>query len=482
MNLRVLVLVALIVGGNAPGLVAQIERPNIVFAIADDWGWPHAGAYGDKGVNTPAFDRIAREGVLLENAYISSPSCTPSRGAIITGQQFWRLGPAGNLWSVWPPGFPEYPRLMAGEGYFVGSYRKGWGPGTYPHTTVSPAGKIYRNLGEFFKARPDGMPFCLWFGASDPHRPYELGSGVESGVTLDDVHLFEHFPDVKEVRSDVADYYFEVQRFDTDVGELLALLEASGDLDNTLIVMTGDHGMPFPRAKGNLYDSGARVPMAIRWPQRIPPGRTITDFVSTTDIAPTFLEAAGLAIPSRMTGRSLLSILSSRKDGRVSDDRDSVVFGRERHVVAQEAPDTGGYPARAIRTDRYLYIRNYKPNRWPAGTPDYGSAQEPNAWLADCDNSPTKWFLWTNRNDPKFRKYYDLAFGKRPAEELYDLETDPGQVVNVAGDPAFLPIRKSLAARLARVLLVMEDPRIEGRGDLFDVQPYLGGSPRFPDP
>lgn len=159
-----------------------------------------------------------------------------------------------------------------------------------------------------------------------------------------------------------------------------------------------------------------------------------------------------------------------------------MVFGRERHVVAQEAPDTGGYPARAIRTDRYLYIRNYKPNRWPAGTPDYGNAQAPNAWLADCDNSPTKWFLWTNRNNPKFRKYYDLAFGKRPAEELYDLETDPGQVVNVAGDPAFLQIRKSLAVQLAQALLAMEDPRLEGRGDLFDVQPYLGGSPRFPVP
>ncbi len=455
-------------------------RPNIVFAIADDWGWPHASAYGDKGVKTPAFDRLARDGVLLENAYISSPSCTPSRGAIISGQQFWRLGPAANLWSVWPSTEPEYPKLLAAEGYFVGSYRKGWGPGIHPSTAVSPAGRIYGSVGRFFQARPEGMPFCLWFGASDPHRPYAAGTGVESGLNLADVHLFEHFPDAEEVRSDVADYYFEVQRFDRDVAELLGLLQAMGELDNTLIVMTGDHGMPFPRGKGNLYDSGTRVPMAIMWRGTIPGGRTITDFVSTTDLAPTFLAAAGLEAPPEMTGRSLLPLLRSGRSGRVSPDRDFVLFGRERHVVAQQAPDLGGYPARAIRTDKFLYIRNYEPGRWPAGTPDYENAQAPRAWLADCDNGPTKWFLWQHRNDPGLKRYYELSFAKRPAEELYDLAQDPGQVVNVAGEPRHAATRKRLAARLAQELIAMEDPRLDGRGALFDAQPYLGGSPSFP--
>ena len=459
---------------------ASVDRPNLVFAIADDWGWPHASAYGDKGVKTPTFDRLAREGVLLEHAYVSSPSCTPSRGAIITGQQFWRLGPAGNLWSVWPSVFPEYPKLLAADGYFVGSYRKGWGPGIHPGTTVSPAGRIYATVGEFFEARPEGMPFCLWFGASDPHRPYKKGSGVAAGVKLEDVHLFEHFPDSEEVRSDVADYYFEVQRFDRDVGELVKLLEQTGELDRTLIVMTGDHGMPFPRGKGNLYDSGARVPMAIRWAAEIPGGRTVTDFVSTTDVAPTFLEAAGVAIPPQMTGRSLVSILRSGKSGRVDPDRDHILFGRERHVVAQEAPDMGGYPARAIRTDEFLYIRNYEPDRWPAGTPDYERAQVADAWLADCDNGPTKTFLWENRNDPAFKRYYDLAFAKRPAEELYDLRKDAGQVTSVVSEREYDQVRKRLAVRLAQGLMATGDPRIEGRGQLFDAQPYLGGSPRFP--
>ncbi len=461
-----------------PSLAA--DRPNIVLAIADDWGWPHAGAHGDEGVKTPTFDRLAREGVLIENAYISSPSCTPSRGAIITGQQFWRLGAAGNLWSVWPSQFPEYPKALAGDGYFVGSYRKGWGPGIYPDSSVTPAGKVYETVDAFFEARPKGMPFCFWFGASDPHRPYTPGTGVESGIPLDKVHLFEHYPDVEEIRSDVADYYFEVQRFDREVGALMALLEEMGELDNTLIVMTGDHGMPFPRGKGNLYDSGARVPMAIRWGDRAPGGRTVTDFVSTTDLAPTFLEAAGLAVPTEMTGRSLVGLLTSGKSGRVEADRDHIVFGRERHVQAQEDPISGGYPARAIRTDQYLYIRNFLPGRWPAGTPDYESAFAPNAWLADCDNSPTKWYLWQHRDDPKVKPYYELAFAKRPAEELYDLTQDPGQVRNIAGDPTHDQLRKRLGVRLFRALHAMDDPRVQGRGDMFDIQPYLGGSPRFP--
>ena len=478
MAARIVAVPALALLWAGPTIAA--ERPNIVFAIADDWGWPHASAYGDKAVKTPTFDRLAREGVLVEHAYVSSPSCTPSRGAIITGQQFWRLGPAGNLWSVWPSRFPEYPKMLAAEGYFVGSYRKGWGPGTHPDTQVAPAGRIYRSVEEFFESRPEGMPFCFWFGASDPHRPYRAGSGVGSGIELGDVHLFDHFPDAEEVRSDVADYYFEVQRFDREVGELVDLLEQAGELDNTLIVMTGDHGMPFPRGKGNLYDSGTRVPMAIRWSDGIPSGRSITDFVSTTDLAPTFLEAAGVTVPAAMTGRSLLPILGSAKDGRVSPDRDFVVFGRERHVVAQEAPDLGGYPSRGIRTDKFLYIRNYEPDRWPAGTPDHARAQVPNAWLADCDNGPTKWFLWANRDTPAIKRYYDLAFAKRPAEELYDLEKDPGQLQNVAGDPEYLRVRRELGARIARELIAAGDPRLEGRGSMFDAQPYLGGSPTFP--
>lgn len=458
----------------------QAAPPNIVFAIADDWGWPHAGAYGDAGLRTPTFDALARDGALFENAYVSSPSCTPSRGAIVTGQHFFRLEAGGNLWSHWPDRFAEYPQLLGTNGYHVGSFRKGWGPGKHQGREDNPAGRRYASVDDFFASRADGQPFAFWFGASDPHRPYEVGSGAADGIDPENVHLFGHYPDATEVRSDVADYYFEVQRFDREVGELLERLEEMGELENTIVVMTGDHGMPFPRSKGNLYDSGARVPLVVRWTARFSGGHTLTDFVSLTDLAPTFLEAAGLDVPAQMTGRSLLPLLDEESSGRVDPQRHVVVFGKERHVPAQAAPDAGGYPMRGLRTDDFLYIHNAQPDRWPAGTPDHKKAYSENGWLADCDNGPTKTFLWEHRDDPELRLYYDLAFAKRPEHELYDLRQDPDQVTNVADNPDYLEVVDELAQQLRRVLESSNDPRALGLGDFFDQQEYLGSAPKWP--
>ena len=186
------------------------------------------------------------------------------------------------------------------------------------------------------------------------------------------MHLFGHFPDDPVVRSDVADYYFEVQRFDRDVARLMEQLEAIGELDNTLLVVTGDHGMPFPRCKGNVHDSGARVPLAARWGDRLVAGQTVDDLVSLIDVAPTFLEAAGLEVPSQMTGRSLLPLMTRIGEEdflRTMEFRDRVLIGRERHVPCQEAPLMGGYPVRALRTMDHLLVHNLFPDRWPAGDP-----------------------------------------------------------------------------------------------------------------
>ena len=160
----------------------QADRPNILFCIADDWGWPHAGAYGDPVVQTPTFDRVAREGALFEHAYVSSPSCTPSRNAILTGQHFWRLGPGANLWSWLEVEHPVYPLLLQEAGYHVGHWRKSWGPGRLAlggYEGEHPAGKGYREgFAAFLEQRPEGAPFCFWLGAWDPHRGYEKGHDV----------------------------------------------------------------------------------------------------------------------------------------------------------------------------------------------------------------------------------------------------------------------------------------------------------------
>ena len=461
----------------------RAQRPNILFAIADDWGGPHAGAYGDPVVKTPAFDRLASEGVLFTHAYVTSPSCTPSRNSILTGQYHWRLGPGASLWSTLDPATPVYPLLLQKAGYHVGSWRKSWGPGRLTGWKTPPAGKVYRRgFGEFLAARPKDTPFCFWLGAYDPHRGYALHSGAKSGMDLAKIKLFGCFPDSMAVRGDVADYYFEVQRFDRDVGNAIKTLEEIGELENTLVVVTGDNGMPFPRCKSNLYDSGVRVPLAIRWGSKIKKaGRTVRDFVSLSDLAPTFLQIAGLEIPKVMTGKSLVNLLTSEKEGIVEPDRRAfVLHGKERHVPGQEG-HKGGYPSRAIRSHAFLYIRNFQPDRWPAGTPNYEKAAIPGAWLADCDNSPTKTYITENKDkDKHHRRLWELSFGLRPAEELYDCKKDPEQLNNLAADPAYAEIKKKLAAQLMDNLKATGDPRVLGSGDRFDGYPYLGGAPKHP--
>jgi arylsulfatase A-like enzyme len=460
-----------------------LQQPNIVFAIADDWGWPHAGVYGDPVVQTPAFDRVANEGVLFNHAYISSPSCTPSRNAILTGQYHWRLGTGANLWSTLDPAIPVYPLLLEDAGYQIGHYRKSWGPGKLDGWDKHPVGEMYeQGFEDFLAKRDESKPFCFWLGTSDPHRPYEAGTGEQSGMDLDKIKMFGCFPDVPLVRSDVADYYYEVQRFDTLVMNAIRSLEKIGQLENTIIVVTGDHGMPFPRCKSNNYDSGARIPLAIRWGSGIKsPGRIIDDFASMVDIAPTFLEMAGVAIPEVVTGRSLAGLLRSHKQGIVEPDhRGYVLHGKERHVPGQEG-NLGGYPCRAIRNHNFLYILNFKPDRWPAGTPDTDKAFLPQFWLADCDNGPTKTYMVNNRDkDDQHRFLYELAFGKRPAEELYDCRKDPEQLLNLANDPAYADIKESMAELLMEQLDLTADPRVTGGGDKFDEYPYLGGGPKAP--
>ncbi len=478
-----LCLTVIAVTGSSNALAADAVRPNILFAIADDWGWPHASAYGDPVVKTPTFDRIANEGVLFHHAYVSSPSCTPSRNAILTGQWHWRLGAAGNLHSVFPDRLTTYVEILKKAGYTVGVSGKGFGPGRPETKGRELVGRKYRRFDQFLANREEGKPFCYWLGSSDPHRGYDKGSGERSGMDLSKIKLSACFPDHPEIRGDVADYYFEVQRFDRLVGSALKSLEATGELDNTIVFMTGDHGMPFPRGKSNLYDSGTRVALAARWPAGgVKAGREVQDFVSLTDLAPTFLEVANVSVPKEMTGKSLVKVLKSAGSGRIESSRDHVLIGKERHVPSQEAPDMGGYPGRGIRTDEYLYIRNFEPNRWPNGTPNYQRAAFPGAWFGDTDNGPTKTYMVENRDkDETHRRLYDLAFGKRPAEELFDLKSDPDQLKNVAADPAYAAIKKKLSMALTDELRETLDPRIIGGGEKFDLYPYLGGAPRHPD-
>ncbi len=466
----------------------QNDRPNILFAIADDWSWPQTKSDNYGFINTPNFDNVVQEGVIFTNAYVTSPSCTPSRGSILTGQWHWRLEQGANLWSTLDPKFKVYPDILEKGGYFVGYTGKGWGPGDWKVSgrTRNPAGPEYnkirlkppttgisnvdyaKNFEEFLKEKPAGKPFCFWYGAFEPHRIYELGSGLKEGKKLSDVTVPSCLPDVTDVQSDLLDYAVEVEWFDKQLGLMIRKLKDLGLFENTIIVVTGDNGLPFPRCKSNIYEMGTHVPLAIEWPARMKQNRSIEDFVSLEDLAPTFLAAAGITPPKAMTGRSIMNLILSNKSGKIDTTRNFVLTGKERHTPAQADLKTG-YPMRAIRTSKYLYIRNFTPERWPAGIENH-----PVLPFYDIDGSPTKTYMMDHRNDPDCKHLFELSFDKRPMEELYDLMKDPGELVNVADDSRYASIKKDLSDRLMKELKETKDPRVIGGEEKFDEYPYYG--------
>lgn len=448
-------------------------RPNILFIIADDWSYGHASAYGDKVVRTPTFDRIAREGVLFTNAYVVSPSCTPSRAAMLTGQTVHRLEEGGNLWGILPKRYEVYPDILEARGYAVGHTRKGWAPGSLEGSgrTRNPAGPQFESFAEFHQGVPGDKPFCFWFGSQDPHRPYVKGSGLASGLKIEDVRVPAFLPDTPEVRSDILDYYFEVERLDREAGELLKMLEAAGKLEDTIVVMTSDNGMPFPRAKAHIGDGGNRVPLAIRWGRKVKGGRTIDDFVSLSDVAPTFLEAAGIKPPPAMTGQSLIGLLK----GKRQPDRDMVFLERERHANVRRGDLS--YPVRAVRTRDFLYVRNLRPDRNPGGDPEHYFSV---GGYGDTDNSPTKELLLTRQDDSAIKPFFQLAFARRPAEELFDLRRDPWQTINVADQPRYAKAKRRLRQELDDWMRRTGDPRASLDDDRWDLFRYFGN--RVPMP
>lgn len=448
------------------------DSPNIVVLMADDWSWPHAGILGDPVVKTPNFDRIAREGVLFDNAFVSTPSCTPSRLSILTGQDHWRLREGDSLGGSLREEYPVYTELLREAGFLIGRFGKGVWPSKHAFRKRDSFGEKYRSFDEFLEGRVPGQPFCYWHGGQDPHRPYDLGIGARDGIATADVRVPACLPDNAIVRSDLADYLWEVQRFDREVGEVLLRLEAIGELQNTIVVVSGDNGMPFPRCKATLYDHGTRVPLAIRWGAQVNAGQTCNAFVNLCDLAPTFLEAAAQDTPKQMTGHSLLPILTSKQAANQKDrnaaqlERTFVVTGMEQHVYS--------HPQRALRTKDFLYIRKFEPQDWPTGevqgrNPQYDFAEQPwptekGAFSFNIDPSPSKQYLRVHREDAEVARFAQLAFSHDEPEELYDLRKDPEQIDNVIRNPSYKETLQQLQKKLTTELKNRDDPRVTGNG------------------
>ncbi len=484
------VLIFLMLCACGSAMLAE-DRPNILFIIADDASRDSFGAYGGTYVQTPSFDRLAREGVLFTQAYNCNPKCAPARACLLTGRYSWQLEESCNHNPIMSEKWVFYPYLLEQAGYAVGLTGKGWGPGSFPPINgkspkeANPAGYPYdkynkqapysgmantdyaANFEYFLDERPQDKPFCFWMGGKEPHRAYEKDSWKKQGRDLSKVTVPAYFPDNDIIRGDLADYAIEVEWYDTHIGRALEHLQARGLLDNTLIIATSDHGMPFPRVKGQIYDDGFHIPMAARWGKKIKPGRTVSDFITFPDLAPTLLELAGVAPHAQMTGQSFVKQLLSAESGRIDPVRNHTLLGKERHDVGRTDGEqlSVGYPARAIRNDQFLYVRNFKPDRWPGGDPEYG--------LLNCDDSPTKRYLTGLSMADEDYRFYQMAFGKRPAEELYDIEKDPDCVENLAEQSGYAFIKKELWVQLQKELTAQGDPRMLDGGDIFDFYPNV---------
>ncbi len=507
--------------------LTHAARPNIVFAFADDWG-RYASVYAtvdgpgsaNDVVYTPHIDAVAREGVLFRNAFVNAPSCTPCRSSLLSGQCFWRTGRGAILRdAVWDSVIPSYPLLLREVGYHLGKTFKVWGPGDPRDAPYAMQKHSYEGAGRAFNqfsqiatslirqgvpreaakqqlldevranfiamldARKADQPFCYWFGPTNVHRAWVRGSGKMLWDIDPDAlrgKLPGFLPDVPEVREDFADYLGEAMAFDAAVGVLREELEKRGLTDNTLFAISGDHGAPgFPHGKCNLYDFGVAVPLVVSGPG-VNGGRVVDDLVSLVDLAPTFLEAAGETPPDVMTGQSLVPILQSDKSGQVDPNRTWVLTGRERHVESAR-PGNLPYPQRAIRTHDHLLIINFEPDRWPMGPPtNLGSLPRKElltntrSVYADMDAGPTKAWLIAQRDNPEWRREYDLAFAKRPREELYVLRDDPDQVHNVAGEPEQAQVVADLRTRLMDELRRTGDPRMAQGDVIFERPPFAG--------
>lgn len=490
----------------AAGPYAEAKRPNVLLAIADDQSFAHTSAAGYPGVKTPAFDRVAKEGVLFRNGFAAAPGCNPSRAALLTGRHIWQLGEAGTHASGFPATLPTYPDVLEKAGYHVGYTGKGWGPGNFKvgGRTRNPAGPVFNsrklkpprkgisavdyagNFEEFLKGRPAGKPFCFWFGCQEPHRVYDKGSGLKAGKKLADGAPPAFLPDDPEVRSDLLDYCLEVEWFDSHLAKMLRKLEAMGELDNTLVIVTADNGMSFPRAKANLYEYGFHVPLAARWGKHGKPGRVVDDLVGFVDLTATILDVAGVKPPKDMPqqGRSVKEILTSEKAGTVDATRAAVYAGRERHSCSRW--NNLGYPQRAIRTPGYLLIRNFRPERWPAGDPVVLGPGDrplgPHSGYKDIDACPTLSLMIAKAGDAKMRRFLGLAVAKRPAVELFDVRADPACLKDLAGDAKYARVRDGLLKQLESKLRATKDSRVDGKGEEWESYKRYGPMRKFPAP
>lgn len=410
---------------QAPVFAQSSELPNIVFLISDDHSTPDLGCYGNSAIQTPHLDRLAAEGLRFDNGFVASPQCSPNRSAIFAGCTPHTIG-TSRLHTPYPEWEESFVEGLRGAGYYTGAYRK-----VHQGDAFNERFDFYRParvpFSEFFDKRPSGKPFFLHVGFTDPHRPYRKGAFSPPHDPAK-VMVPDFLPDTPKVREDIALYYDEIARMDSECGEVLGLLDRHGLAENTLVVFMGDNGMPFPRAKGSLYDPGIKVPTLARWPGRIKQGSVTNALMSAIDLPITWLAMAGQEPTAKMTGKSLLPVF----DDPEAPLREAVFAERNWHNTLD--------PSRSVRTQRHKLIFNGQP-RFP-----YRPASDLERSLSWESYIEEK---WKGSGSALEAHHWQLLEPTRPIIELYDLGSDPGEFHNRATDPELRDVRRDLEYNLS---------------------------------
>lgn len=408
-------------------------QPNILWIVSEDNN-PFIGAYGDRLAHTPVLDRLAREGILYQNVYSNAPVCAPSRFGILTGVYPESCGPAEHMRArAHLPDFVHtYPELMREAGYFCTN-----NPKTDYNCDVDPMA-IWDRQGSnaHWRDRPQGKPFLSVFNLMTTHES-RIFKPTEGRIKPQDVRVPAYLPDLPEIRQDYASYYNLMERMDGEVGARLAELEADGLADDTIVFYYSDNGGVMPRSKRYCYDEGLRCAMIVRVPPKFAhlatqrPGTTVSAPVSFIDLAPTLLSLAGHRAPATMQGHAFLGTRQAPAQHHA--------FGMRNRM--DERYDF----VRTVTDGRYRYIRNYAPHR-PCGQ------HQAFAWLAQGYQAYERAFL-AGTCDAAQRRF----FATRPAEEFYDLETDPDEVRNLADDPAHRERIAAMSTALDTQMLSIND-------------------------
>ncbi len=440
-------------GEKAPDEAEALrDQPNIILILADDLAWNDLSPYGHESIMTPHLQRLADGGMRFDNAILTTSSCSPSRASILTGRYPHQTDAEELHWPL-PKEQVTFVEKLKEKGYWTGAAGK-WHLGEevrdrfdlvlevdtsgfqLPPGEAARAGDFAETLAgdaksgaadwiPLMRQRDREKPFFLWLAALDPHRPYDRFI-LEEGAHPDEVRLPPYHPDTPAVRADYQKYYDEITRLDRFVGDVLDELDQQNIAENTLVLFLSDNGRPFPRDKTTLYDSGIKTPMLARWPGKIAPGSVCPRLVSSVDLAKTFLHLAEIEKPGISFGGIDLSSLFSEPLAPVRD-----------YVFAEKNWHDYEDHARAVRNERYKYIRNYFEDL-PLTPP------------ADVVRSATHVELIRLYEKGELTPTQAICFAApRPAEELYDLKLDPHELNNLAADDRYFPVLRAMRAALA---------------------------------